>query len=262
MPKPTPTRITPDAAFRAENGCESASSPAREISTEADQNLLLAQLPATELAAFVEQADKITCSLREVLFENGDVSTAVYFPVTAMISLVTELSGGTSIEAMTVGFEGVAGLELFHGVMTAHTKGVCQIAGELYRLPASNFLALVESSTALDHTLHRYSQFTQDAIAQSSACNSIHLLEQRCARWLLLTSDAVRNEQFSLTQEFLAQMLAVRRSGVTMAIGRLVRQKLICTRYGTITIIDREGLKKISCECYEVVRGRQRDFLN
>jgi CRP-like cAMP-binding protein len=249
-------------ARRVGNDGDSPDSADEAVSSAASQNLLLAKLPPAELAAFTAEAEKIAYAGRDVLFENGDEITAVYFPVTAMISLLTVLTDGTMIEAMTIGYEGVAGIPLFHGVKKAHAKGVCQIPGEVYRLPATSFLALVARSPVLGAMLHRYSQFMQDSMAQSAACNSIHLIEQRCARWLLLTSDAVRNGHFSLTQEFFAQMLAVRRSGVTTAMGVLERQNLIATKYGAITITDRDGLKKISCECYEVVAGRRRELLS
>lgn len=186
----------------------------------------------------------------------------VYFPTTAMISLLTVLADGTSIEAMTIGYEGMVGLPLFHGVSVTRARGVCQIAGKMYRLPAAAFPALIESAPELKKKLHRFSQFANDSMAQSAACNSIHLIEQRCARWLLLTADAVGNGSFTLTQEILAQMLAVRRSGVTAAMGGLERQNLIATHYGAVTILDKEGLAMVSCECYKAISDRRRELLS
>jgi CRP-like cAMP-binding protein len=227
------------------------------------QNLILAKLPPAELAAFTEVAEKIDYEQRVVLFERGSIIPAVFFPVSAMISLLTVLSDGTSIEAVTIGYEGVAGLQIFHGVKSsAHARGVIQIGGEAYRVPADRFVDLLERSPVLTATLHKYAQFTMDALAQGVACNSIHLIEQRCARWLLLSSDAIRGDNVGLTQEFFAQMLAVRRSGVTTAMGALERKNLITTRYGKITIIDRDGLTKITCECYNTVAERQRELLS
>jgi CRP-like cAMP-binding protein len=226
-----------------------------------NRNLLLAKLPQAEIEAFSARAERISCDTRDVLFANGDPITAIYFPVSAMISLLTVLSDGTTIEAMTIGYEGMAGLPLFHGVKTAQSKGVCQIEGDVYRIPADEFLDLVEQAPGLTKILHKYSQFMQDSMAQSAACNGVHLLEQRCARWLLLSSDAVSDGHFSLTQEFFAQMLAVRRSGITTTMGSLERKNLIATRYGTITIVDRDGLEKLSCECYKTLSKRRRDLL-
>ncbi|HMI54917.1 MAG TPA: Crp/Fnr family transcriptional regulator [Gemmatimonadaceae bacterium] len=226
------------------------------------QNLLLAKLPPAEFAAFEQDAEEIECSIREVLFEDGDQISHVYFPTSSMISLLTVLADGTSIEAMTIGYEGMAGLPLFHGVTATRARGVCQIEGKMYRVAAGAFLRLVQSAPELSKKLHLFSQFANDAMAQSAACNSIHLIEQRCARWLLLTSDAVGDGSFTLTQEFLSQMLAVRRSGVTAAMGGLERQNLIAARYGAVTILDKEGLSKISCECYKAISDRRRDLLS
>lgn len=228
----------------------------------AAQNLILARLPPQELAALMDQAEVVTYGLRDVLFEKGARLTHVYFPITGMISLLTVLADGTFIEAMTVGYEGMAGLPVFHNVTTERLKGVCQIEGKVCRVPADAFAKLIENSPQLSKMLHRYSQFANDAMAQSAACNSIHLIEQRCARWLLLTADAVRKGSFTLTQEFLSQMLAVRRSGVTAAMGTLERQNLIAARYGAVTILDKAGLARISCECYQTISDRRRDLLS
>ena len=246
-------RVSSDVASRIANDGDSPGTP--------NHNLLLAKLPPGELDAFSRRAEKISVSTRDLLFESGDPITEVYFPVSAMISLLTVLLDGTSIEAMTIGYEGMAGLPLFHDVKTASSKGVCQISGDVYRLAANEFLKLLERAPVLTQMLHKYSQFMQDSMAQSVACNGIHLLEQRCARWLLLASDAVHDDHFSLTQEFFAQMLAVRRSGVTTALGALERRNLVATRYGSITIGDREGLKKIACECYKTMSDRRRELL-
>jgi CRP-like cAMP-binding protein len=225
------------------------------------QNALLAKLPAAELAAVSERAEVVSYPLREVMFENGQRFERVFFPLTGMASLVTVLNDGTTLEAMTVGREGFVGLPLFHGVMTARTRGICQIEGEFCQLTADGFLSLLAVAPHLRVLLHRYSQFSNEAVAQSAACNSIHLIEQRCARWLLLSADAVGRKNFSLTHEFLAQMLAVRRPGVTVAIGGLERQGLIAHRYGAVTILDVEGLKKVSCECYQTVTEKGRELL-
>ena len=226
------------------------------------QNSLLAKLPAGELAAFMERAEPVTFPLREVLFENGQPFERVFFPVSGMGSLVTVLNDGTTLEAMSVGREGFLGLPLFHGVETARTKCICQIDGDFYQLTADAFVSLLALAPHLRMLLHRYSQFSNESVAQSAACNSIHLLEQRCARWLLLSADAVGRSKFSLTHEFLSQMLAVRRPGVTVAIGGLERQGLIAHRYGAVTIIDLEGLKNASCECYATIVDKARDLFD
>jgi CRP-like cAMP-binding protein len=192
---------------------------------------------------------------------NGAKINHVYFPLTGMISLVTELKDGTSLESMTVGCEGFSGLPVFHGVETSRTMAMCQIEGTFLRLPAVSFAALLKKAPQLALVLHRYAQYAYDVVAQSAACNSMHLIEQRCARWLLVSSDAVGSLDFGLTHEFLSQMLAVRRPGVTVAIGDLERRKLVAHRYGRITIIDKKGMEKASCECYRTVKDRERELL-
>lgn len=226
------------------------------------QNNIIARLPATELAAFEERAERISSPLRETLFEANEPFERVLFPLTGMGSLVTVLKDGTTLEAMTVGREGFMGLPLFHGMTVARCKGICQVEGDFYQISPKDFLSLLKIAPELNLLLHRYAQFANEVVAQSAACNSMHLIEQRCARWLLLTADAVGRRDFSLTQEFLSQMLAVRRPGVTVAIGALERQGLIEHRYGRGSISDAEGLKKVSCECYQTITGKARELLD
>jgi len=235
---------------------------ATDPTARATKNTLLSKLPSSELAALLEISAYIDCDLRDVFYENGAKIKNVYFPLTGMISLVTELKDGTSLESMTVGCEGFAGLPVFHGVATAHTMAMCQIKGAFLRLPVESFTSLLATAPQLAVLLHRYSQFAHEVVAQSAACNSMHLIEQRCARWLLISSDAVDSLEFGLTHEFLSQMLAVRRPGVTVAIGQLERAKLIGTRYGKIAILDKAGLEKAACECYRTVTDRKRELLS
>jgi CRP-like cAMP-binding protein len=240
----------------------SAKHLAPSSSLRVTRNSLLSMLPASELSAILEVSTQVSHDLRDVFFANGSKIKNVYFPLTGMISLVTELKDGTSLESMTVGCEGFAGLPLFHGVPTARTLAMCQIKGDFVRLSAESFATVLKSSPQLSLLLHRYSQFSYDTVAQSAACNSMHLIEQRCARWLLITSDAVDSTEFGLTHEFLSQMLAVRRPGVTVAIGELEKAKLISHRYGKIAIINKEGLEKAACECYRTVKDRRRELLS
>lgn len=239
----------------------SAKTFAPSTTVRATRNALLSRLPTSELDAILELSSQVSCDVREVFYANGAKIKNVYFPLTGMISLVTELDDGTSLESMTIGCEGFAGLPLFHGVPTARTLAMCLIKGEFLRLSAESFASVLKSSPQLTLLLHRYAQFSYDTVAQSAACNSMHLIEQRCARWLLITSDAVDSTEFGLTHEFLSQMLAVRRPGVTVAIGELERAKLISHRYGKIAIIDKEGLEKAACECYRTVKDRRRELL-
>jgi CRP-like cAMP-binding protein len=225
------------------------------------ENLLVSNLPLDETAAFLQRAKKVACSLREILFEVNEPLERILFPTTGMGSLVTVLKDGTSLEAMTVGREGFMGLPLFHGIKVARYKGMCQIEGEFYEMTPRDFTSLVAIAPTLRARFHRYSQLASEIIAQTAACNGIHLIEQRCARWLLVTADAVGRTNFNLTQEFLSQMLAVRRPGVTVAIGGLERQGLVEHRYGRVSIVDVEGLKKVACECYHTITEKTRELL-
>jgi CRP-like cAMP-binding protein len=214
-----------------------------------------------ELAAIMEHATEIDCPGRQVMFEAGDTIETVYFPLTGMASLVIVLENGTTVEAMTVGCEGFTGVPLINGVTTARYKGICQVEGSFLTLSAKAFLSIIDTTPELLRRLHRYMQYASDVAAQSAACNGVHRVEQRCARWLLVTSDAIRSTTFSLTQEFLSQMLAVRRPGVTVAMTSLANKNLISYRYRQVTLLDVPGLKETSCECYATIRVKAEELL-
>lgn len=219
-------------------------------------NQILAKLPATELSSLTEHVEEISVDLREAFFEDGDTIKHVYFPVTGMASLVTVLEDGTMVEAITIGREGFVGLPVFHGATVSGFKGMCQIEGKFLRITSTEFLEVIKSTPELRRRLLHYSEFAHQVLGQWSACNSIHLIEQRCARWLLVTADAVGSTTFNLTQEFLSQMLSVRRPGVTAAMGALERRGLVGHRYGKVAILDEAGLKQVSCECYKRMREK------
>lgn len=223
-------------------------------------NLLLARLPESELALVLERSEQFSATLRQEFFELREPIDKVYFPLTGMASLVTVLRDGTSLEGMTVGREGFVGLPLFHGVKTHRSMGMCQIEGDFLEMSADDFVEMIAKTPKLEAQLHIYSQFSSEVLTQSAACNGTHLVEQRCARWLLTTADAVGRTTFNLTQEFLSQMLAVRRPGVTVAVGALERQGLIAHRYGAVTIVDFAGLKNASCECYGTIKENAREL--
>lgn len=220
------------------------------------KNGILAKLPLAELQAIAEKGETHTATLREVFFEEGDHLEYVFFPLTGMCSLVTILTEGGTVEAMAVGREGFVGLTVLHEANVSGYKGICQIEGEFFRLPSDVFYELVQKTPELRRQLLRYSEFCQQTIAQWAACNSVHLIEQRCARWIMVTADSIGQSSFGLTQEFLSQMLSVRRPGVTVAVGGLQRRGLISHHYGRVTILDESGLRKAACECYQKVRER------
>jgi len=225
------------------------------------RNKILKLLPRAELAALVERSDVVAVESREILFEPEEKLEHVYFPEDCVISLVTVMEDGDQVEAMTVGNDGFTGIPVFHGVEATKIKVCGQISGTARRLTAKDFRDLVQECTGLRGLLHRYSEFVFETVAQSAACNRLHVIEQRCARWLLMSQDRVGRDSFDLTQEFLAEMLGVRRPGVTVAMGILGKAGLIAHGRGNITVVSRAGLEKASCECYRAIRARLAELI-
>lgn len=205
----------------------------------------------------LERTEIVTIRPKETVYERDQPIEFAHFPENCVISLVTELEDGDVVEAMTVGNDGFAGIAVFHGLASSRLTAVGQISGESRRLPVEDFRRLMAACPSLYRLLHRYSQFVFETVSQSAACNRLHVIQQRCARWLLMSQDRVGRDKFDLTQEFLAVMLGVRRPGVTVAMGQLQRAGLITHKRGNITIVNRAGLEKASCECYRTIRERQ-----
>ena len=223
----------------------------------AQRNKILKLLPPAELARLVERSEVVEVKSKQILFEPGDKLEHVHFPEDCVISLVTVMEDGDQVEAMTVGNDGFSGIPVFHEVETSKHKGCGQISGTALRLTVRNFCDLARELPGLRRLLHRYSEFVFETVAQSAACNRLHVIEQRCARWLLMSQDRVGRDSFDLTQEFLAEMLGVRRPGVTVAMGILEKAGLIAHGRGNITVVNRPGLEKAACECYRTIRARQ-----
>lgn len=220
------------------------------------RNGILSRIPQTELRLVADNGEEYAATLRETFFEEGDRLEYVYFPLTGMASMVTVLEDGGMVEAMAIGREGFVGLTVLHEAGISGYRGICQIEGSFFRLTSKAFNAIGGKAPELRRQLLRYSEYSQQTIAQWAACNSVHLIEQRCARWLMVTADSLGHNSFSLTQEFLSQMLSVRRPGVTVAVGGLQRRGLISHHYGKVTVLDEAGLRKVACECYQKVRDR------
>lgn len=221
------------------------------------RNKVLRLLPAAELEAVLERTEMVTIESKEIVWEPDKPIRFVHFPEDCVISLVTALKSGDKVEAMTVGNDGFAGLAILNGLLVSRLLAIGQITGYSRRIAAEDFRQLVEECKDLRHLLHRYSQFMFETVSQSAACNRLHVIEQRCARWLLMSQDRVGRDRFDLTQEFLAEMLGVRRPGVTVAMGILEKAGLIAHGRGNITVVDRAGLEKAACECYATIRERQ-----
>jgi len=224
------------------------------------RNKILNLLPAKELEAVLDRSELVKIESEQVVFLRNEPMRHAYFPDNCVISLVTEMADGDSVEAMTVGNDGFVGLAVFHGVTSSWLKAIGQISGEARRVGTKDFHDLTQTFPVLNGLLHRYSQFVFETVSQSAACNRLHVIEQRAARWLLMSEDRVGRNQFDLTQEFLAEMLGVRRPGVTVAMGVLEKAGLIAHGRGNITVVDRAGLEKVACECYRAIRQRQADL--
>ena len=228
----------------------------RSAALRATRNIVLRELPPHDVEMIASAADWIALAAKDPVWEPDKRIEHVYFPETAVISLVTLLDAG-SIEAITIGNDGFVGLPIFHGPGSTVTRAGCQMPGRSWRLTSAAFMKVCESSVALRRALDRYSQLVIETISQSAACNRIHVIEERCARWLLMSHDRVGSNEIPLTQEFLAQMLGVRRPGVTVAIGILERAGLISHGRGRITVTNRAGLEAASCECYAAIKRRE-----
>ena len=163
---------------------------------------------------------------------------------------------------MTIGNDGFAGLAIFHGLSETQCLACGQITGKAWRLPVQEFTKIVPGLPMVTDVLHRYSHLVFEIVSQAAACNRLHVIEQRCARWLLMSQDRVGRPRFDLNQEFLAEMLGVRRPGVTVAMGILEKQGLIGHGRGNITVLNREGLERASCECYTKIKSRQDKILS
>jgi CRP-like cAMP-binding protein len=218
------------------------------------ENAILRQLPDGEFDRFRSLAEVIDAETRQQVYEPGGPITAVYFPLSAVYSLVGVADERIVVEVATVGHEGMVGLPLFLGAASSPHSSFCQIAGKAARLDADGLRQALTGDGALHRALNRLTQATMVQVAQNVVCNTSHELEQRAARWLLTTQDRVRGDEYPLTQEFLAQMLGARRPTVSQIARKLQDRELIRYARGVMRILDRAGLEATACECYSVVR--------
>ena len=225
-------------------------------------NLLIALLSPEEREAMLPHLEQLEVAVRHEVFNANRPIAHVYFPQTCVISVHTRLRDGIAVEIAAVGREGMVGLPIFLGGQTTPATAFCQIAGRSLRMEADAFRAAVAVSPGLGAVLLRYTQALLTRVSHSAACNRVHSIEERCARWLLSTHDSVDGEFFELTQEFLAEMLGVRRPRVSVAAGILQRAGLIRYSRGRVQIVDRAGLEDASCECYGVIAREQARLLD
>jgi CRP-like cAMP-binding protein len=229
--------------------------PASEDFQEPVGNRFLAALPGEVYEGLRPHLEVVSLGPKDVIYEPYGPISHVYFPTGCIVSLVAIMGDRSMYELATVGKEGMIGLPIFLETETAPYQTFTQVPGEALRLDAAVFRDEIGRGGLLIHLLHRYAQVLFNQVAWSAACNRAHSLEQRCARWLLMTHDRVGSDRFLLTQDFLAQMLGVHRPRVNKVARALQNAGLIRYVRGRITVLDRQGLEAASCECYRVVRS-------
>jgi hypothetical protein len=218
-------------------------------------NRLLEFLPRDARNGFLEGCEPVSLTFGTVLCERGRAYRHVYFPLGGFMSYVATVGSHPPLEIALIGNEGMLGATLVLGVNTARLQGIVQGPGTAWRMPASRFRRALGESPVLRGVVRRYLYVVLTQLSQSTACTRFHDAEARLARWLLLTHDRAHSDRFELTHQYLADMLGVRRSAVTIAAGALQRRNLIRYTRGRIEVVDRKGLEAASCECYETAIG-------
>lgn len=224
------------------------------LSSEPIENGLLAALPHAESQRWLSLLEPVDLPLGEVLYESGTTLTHVYFPTTAIISLLYVMEDGASAEIAVVGNEGIVGISLFMGGESTSSRAVVQSAGKSFRLKAHLMKQEFNRAGPVLHLFLRYTQALITQMSQTAVCNRHHSLDQQLCRWLLLSLDRLEGNQLVMTQELIANMLGVRREGVTEGALKLQHAGLIQYARGHITVLDRAALEERSCECYAVVK--------
>jgi len=232
-----------------------------EPSLPTAENRLLATLPRRDARRVVSLCDPVELAFADVLSEPGDRIRHVYFPAGGFVSLATPVDGRASLEVGLIGNEGMLGVPLVLGIHVSPLRALVRGSGTALRMDAASFQRELGCCVALRRNLNRYLYALMAQFAQTVACTRFHPLDERLARWLLMTQDRAHSNRFHLTHEFLAEMLGVRRVGVTKAAGVMQRGKLISYRRGHITILDRKGLEGVSCGCYRAMKDTYADIL-
>ena len=217
-------------------------------------NRLLASLPKKEYQRLLPDLEPVPLAFGDILYEPGDTIGHVYFPDNGIISLLSRVESQKVLEVGIVGNEGVAGLPVVLGVRVSLNRGLVQSAGTAMKMKAAVLQREFERDGALQKQLHRYLHSLLTQISQSAVCNRFHTVDARLARWLLMTHDRVGADGFQLTQEFLSNMLGVRREAVSKAAGALQKREFVNYSRGHITILNRAGLEATACQCYRIIK--------
>lgn len=219
------------------------------------QNRILSALPTKKYKDLLSNLQPVFLNLSQVLYDAGDPVRYVYFPNSAMISLIAiREDGGRSVEVGVVGEEGMLGTSAFLGNPVAHNKALVQLAGSALRVRVDVLREAVEGGGPLHSLLHGYTQVVLTQITRSAVCNRFHNLRERLARWLLITHDHAKSDTFPMTHEFMSHLLGARRVDVTKSANALQKADLVSYHRGQVTVVDRQGLEEASCNCYRIVR--------
>jgi len=223
-------------------------------------NTILLGLPPKENQIVLSRLEFVRLKTHQVLHEPGDTLRSGYFCDTGLVSILTVFPDGKSVEVGLVGNEGFVGVPLVAGLRSAPTRAIAQIEGTAFRIDSETLMLLLPQCPKLERQLQRYSQNLAMQATQIAACNRLHEVDERLARWLLMSADRIGSDYVPLTQEFLAQMLGTRRASVTVAAGILQKAGLITHTRGNVKIIDRKKLEEASCDCYAMMQRQTRDW--
>ena len=228
-------------------------STTKALADKVSLNAILAGIDRSELNAVIEQGSLVNLRVRHQIYQPEEVIDTVWFPIDSVLSIVTRMEDGRMIEVGTIGREGMTAIPLLLGATATANECYCQVPGSAIKISAKLFQSL-RTSTTFRQLLDRYVQGYVNMLGQLAACNRLHSVYERCARWLLMSEDRVGTPMIRLTHEYLAMMLGTQRSGVTIAAGILQQAGFISYGRGVITILNRDGLEEASCECYNVAR--------
>lgn len=228
---------------------------------DALKNHLLAALPKKEFAHFKSKLESVNLKLGEVIYESGEQMDFIYFPTTAIISLLYIMENGSTAEIGVAGNDGLVGIALFMGGDSTPNRAVVQSAGSAFKMNTKTLQTEFARGGAFQQSLLRYTQALLTQISQTAVCNRLHSIEQQLCRWLLLSHDRLETDKLIMTHDLIANMLGVRREGVTIAAKHLQDANLISYVRGTMTILDRKGLETFVCECYKVVNDEYKRLL-
>lgn len=217
-------------------------------------NRLLAALPKSAFKALSAKMETVPLAFGEPIYQTGEEIKRIYFPESGIISLLSSVGRDSTLEVGIVGSEGFAGVSVFLGVATSPNRALVQGSGLAYAISSRGFLAACSSSEKLSRAVRRYIHSLLSQISQSAVCNRYHMIDDRLSRWLLMTHDRMRTDEFLITQDFLSNMLGVRREAVNKAAGDLQRRSLISYKRGHLTVIDRPGLEAAACPCYTLIK--------